>query len=140
MPYTLSWLDNEQSIMLISADGRITWDEYHAINEQAMEVITSSPHRIDTIFTTKVGVPPGNPLPHFREVFQKWGELTNPGMIMAVETNQMRSFIKAAADIASRLMGLTPVNAAFVASIDEALTRIKADREEKDGAKDHVAF
>lgn len=140
MPYATSWLDAEQSIMLVSADGRITWDEYHQINKEAQALIASLPYRVDTIFVSKVGVPPGNPLPHFREVFQSWGTLPNLGLIMAVETDRTRSFIKAAVEIAGRLMGYTmPVNTAFVSSIDEALGRIKADREQKDGAKEQVA-
>src|SRR5687767_13769453 len=117
MPYAMSWLDDEQSILLISAEGRITWDEYHVVNDQAQARISSLPHRVDTIFTTKVGVPPGNPLPHFREVFAKWGAMENLGMIMAVETDRTRSFIKVAVEIASRLMGFSmPINAAFVTS------------------------
>ena len=140
MPYDISWLDDQESIMLISAEGRITWDEYHTVNDQAQALIKTLPYRVDTIFVSKVGVPPGNPLPHFREVFQSWGALPNLGLIMAVETDRTRSFIKAAVEIAGRLMGYTmPVNTAFVSSIDEALGRIKADREQKDGAKEQVA-
>lgn len=140
MPYATSWLDDEQSILLISAEGRITWDEYHVINKQAQTMIAALPYRVDTIFISKVGVPPGNPLPHFREVFQKWGEMQNLGLILAVESDRTRSFIKVAAEIAGKLMGMTmPVNAAFVPSIDEALTRIKADREEKDSTKEQIA-
>lgn len=132
MPYTVSWIDSEQTILMISADGKITWDEYHAINEQALAQISALPHRVDIIFNSKVGLPPGNPLPHFREVFTKWKATSNLGMILAVESSRMRSFIRASADITGRLMGFSmPDNAAFAATLDEAIVIIEADRAKK---------
>jgi hypothetical protein len=121
---------------MISADGLITWGEYHAINDQALAQTSARPHRVDVIFNSKVGLPPGNPLPHFREVFAKWSALSNLGMVFAVEASRTRSFIKASTDITGRLMGDNlPGNGSFVATLDEAIAQIKADRENKDAAQ-----
>ena len=139
MPYATSWIDDEQTILMISADDLITWDEYHAINDQALAEASAMPHRVDVIFNSKVGLPPGNPLPHFRDVFAKWKELSNLGMIFAVEASRTRSFIKASTDIAGRLMGDSlPGNGTFVATLDEAVAQIKADRAEKDAPKEQT--
>lgn len=139
MPYITSWIDNEQTILMISADGRITWEEYHAINDRALAQTSALPHRVDVIFNSKVGVPPGNPLPHFREVFKKWSETPNLGMIFAVEASRTREFIKATTDITGRLMGVSlPGNGKFVATVEEAVAQINADRAEKDAPKEQV--
>src|SRR5690606_17152010 len=119
MPYTTSWLDDEQSILMIAADGLITWDQYHEINAQALAQASAMPHRVDLIFNSKVGLPPGNPLPHFREVFAKWRALSNLGMICAVEASRTKSFVKASTEITGRLMGDNlPGNGTFVATLD----------------------
>ena len=137
MPYAISWLDDEQSMLMISADGNITWAEYHAINDQAMAQISALPHRVDLVFNSKVGLPPGNPLPHFRDAFNKWKAVPNLSMILAVESSRTRSFIKASADIAGRLMGFSMTgNAAFVATLDEAVKQIEADRKKAGAVKE----
>lgn len=139
MPYAVSWLNDQQDIMIISADGRITWDEYHAINDDALKQIAAMPHRVDLIFNSKVGLPPGNPLPHFRQVFVKWKGVPNLAMILAVEASRTSSFIRASADIAGRLMGFSmPENAAFAPTLNEAIDIINANREKTNGAKQQV--
>lgn len=137
MPYEVSWLNEEKDMLMISADGRITWDEYHATNDHALALISEQPHRVDLIFNSKVGLPPGNPLPHFRQAFDKWKAIPNLVMILAVESSRTRSFIKASAEIAGRLLGVTmPENAAFAATLDEAVAIIRKNREQKAGAKE----
>lgn len=139
MPYTTSWIDDEQTILMISADGLITWEAYHAINDQALAEVSAMPHRVDVIFNSKVGLPPGNPLPHFRDVFAKWRAISNLGMIFAVEASRTKGFIKASTDITGRLMGDNlPGNGTFVATLEEAIAQIKADRAEKDAPREQT--
>ena len=135
MPYTMSWLDHDQTILMVSADGSITWDEYHTINEEALDVVAARTDRVDLIFHSKVGLPAGSPLPHFREEFVKWDAAPNLGMIVVIDTNRMSSFIKASVDIATRLLGFNlPKSGAFVPTLAEAIACIKADRAEKNSA------
>lgn len=135
MPYALRWLDDERSVLMVSADGNVTWDEYHKINEEALKIVAALPHRVDVIFHSKVGLPSGSPLPHFREEFLKWDAAHNLGMVVVVEANRMSSFIRASVEIAVRLLGFNlPNSGAFVATLDEAIACIKSDRAEKNSA------
>ena len=139
MPYALRWLDDEQSILLISADDRVTWDEYHAINEDALRKVAALPHRVDLILHSKAGLPDGSPLPHFRKVFPKWDAVPNRGLIVVIESSRMSSFIKASVEIAVRLLGFALTDSGtFAATLADAIAYIKADREEKDSVPEDM--
>ena len=140
MPYALRWLDDEQTVLMITADGRVIWDEYHAINDEARRIIAALPHRVDLIIQSNVGLPTGSPLPHFREQFSKWDAAPNLGLVVVVDTNRIGAFIKASVDIAIRLLGFNlPDSGTFAATLDDAIAYIKADRAEKDGARERTA-
>lgn len=129
MPYALNWLDDGQTMLVISADGQITWAEYHAINEEALRRIAVSPHRVDLIFNSKPGLPPGSPLPHFRAMIAKWVATPNLGVIVGIEASRMSSYIRASVEIAGQLMGYSmPERGTFVATLNEAVAYIKARR------------
>jgi hypothetical protein len=91
--------------------------------------------RIDLIIESKVGVPAGNPLPHFRKVIERWNGVSNLHLIVVVNSSRMNGFVKAAAEIASKLLRMSMPNyVKTVETIDQALALIAEDRRVKSGA------
>ena len=132
MPYMLNWYDDAQTILHVTADGSVTWDEYHAVYDRALERVKASPHRVDVIADPENRMPPGNPLPHFSTLISKWGTVRTFGNLYEVRNSRLNGFIQSAAGIAGMLTR-TPVTdrVLFVTTLDEALTKIADDRDEK---------
>lgn len=129
MPYTVEWYDEARTILLVSAIAPITWEEFHAVNDRTLEETKHCAGRVDVIIESRVGVPPGNPLPHFRIGLAKWKEAENIKMIAAVSASRMRGFIQASADIAGKLMGVAIAERVkTVETVEQAAAVIMKDR------------
>ena len=134
MPYRLNWYDDEHSILHITADGTVTWDEYHAVYDEARLLVMASPHFVDLIADPENRMPPGNPLPHFSQLIAKWTGVANFGNLYVVRNSRLNGFIQGAAGIAGK-MTRTPITerVLFVTTLDEALNRIRDHRGENTG-------
>lgn len=130
MPYKLNWYDSEHSILHVTAEGTVTWVEYHAVYDEALELIRASSHRVDVISDPGNRMPPGNPLPHFSKLISQWSAVSTFGNLYVVRNSRLNGFIQGAAGIAGRMTN-TPITerVLFVATLDEALNRIEANRE-----------
>lgn len=145
MPHTIKWYDDEQTIIHFTAVGNVTWDEYHAVYDNVLERIKASPHIVDVIAdpgtasTSSNSLPPGNPLPHFSRIINTYNAVETVGNLYVIREGRLNGFVQSAASIAGSMMGV-PVarRVKFVNTFDEAVARIKADREERDGAKEQT--
>lgn len=131
MPYMLNWFDEAQTILHVTAEGTVTWDEYHAVYDKARELVQASSHRVDVIADSENRMPPGNPLPHFSQLIKKWDSVRNFGNLYVVRKGRLNGFIQSAAGIAGK-MTRTPVadRVLFIPTLDEALQKIRDDRGE----------
>lgn len=134
MPYHLNWYDDAQTILHVTADGSVTWDEYHAVYDEALERVKASPHRVDVIADTENRMPPGNPLPHFSRLISSWNGVRTFGNLYVVRNSRLNGFVQSAAGIAGKLSRV-PIaeRVLFVTTLDEALNKIRDSRAEDAG-------
>ena len=131
MPYHLNWYDDAKTILHITADGNVTWAEYHAVYNDALTLVKASAHRVDVIADPENRMPPGNPLPHFSQIISKWNGVRNFGNLYVVRNSRLNGFIQSAAGIAGTLTK-TPIaeRVYFVTTMDGALSKIRVSRAE----------
>ena len=109
--------------------GHPTWDEYHEAVEKVAQELQAVSHRIDMILDDKVGMPPGNPMPHLKAAIDKLLAFPNFGMSMAVSTRNVALFPSLMMETASRLYRFDLKRyGRFLKTMDEALAVIQADR------------
>jgi hypothetical protein len=129
MPFDLSWYDEEHTILRILVHGRPTWDEYHAAMEKVEQELKAASHRIDMVLDDKVGMPPGNPMPHLKASLDKLIKYPNLGMSMAASERNIALFPALMMETAGRLYGVDMKRyGRFVRSMDEAAAVIQVDR------------
>ncbi len=129
MPFDVTWYDEQHTIIRMLVHGRPTWDEYHIAIDQVVEKIKSTAHRVDLILDDRVGMPPGNPMPHLKAALDKASQHPNLGMSMTVSSRDIALFPSLMMETAGRLYGVDMKRyGRFVKSMDEALAIIHADR------------
>src|SRR5690606_32425550 len=115
-------------------EGKSTWEQYHAKYGDALQIVKSVDYRVDVIMDSRNGVPPGNPIPHLREIIAHWDTAENLGLVVVLGRYRMLGFVQTAANVAGRLVGVvTPGQLIFVNALDDAMPVIEADRIEKQG-------
>ena len=136
MPHTINWHDAAQTTIHFTAVGNVTWDEYIAVYDNALELIKASDHTVDVIAdpgptsTSGNSLPPGNPLAHFSRIITAYNAVETFGNLYVIREGRLNSFVQSAAGIAGRMMGVPLAGRVqFVNSFDEAIARIRADRE-----------
>ena len=129
MPFDVSWYDEAQTIIRILVHGRPTWEEYHEAIDKVIKELEASPKRIDMVLDDKVGMPPGNPMPHLKAALDKATKHPNLGMSMSVSERSVALFPSLMMETAGRLYGVDLKRyGRFVKSMDEAVNIIQADR------------
>lgn len=140
MPHTISWFDEEKTVLLVLTEGKSTWEQYHAKYDDALKVVKSVNYRVDVIMDSRGGLPPGNPIPHLRAIITEWNTADNLGIVVVLGRSRMFGFVQTAANAAGRLVNVvTPGQLIFVHSLDDAMQFIEADRREKHGLPTHAA-
>lgn len=132
MPYDVQWHDDEQTVIRVDMTGKVSWEEWHVVTNQLTDRLSHATGRVDVILNDTVGLPPGNPLPHFKTTMTKLGKFTNMGLMVTVSTVQISKVVKSMLAIAARAYGI-PANQAneFTTSISEAEQLIARDRATK---------
>jgi hypothetical protein len=129
MPFDVTWYDEAQTIIRILIHGRPTWQEYHEAIDKVVQELENSPRRIDMVLDDKVGMPPGNPMPHLKIALDKATKYPNLGMSMTVSERRIALFPSLMMETAGRLYGVDLKRyGRFVKSMDEAIAIIQADR------------
>ncbi|MCB9461370.1 MAG: hypothetical protein H6670_17085 [Anaerolineaceae bacterium] len=131
MPYNFSWYDDEHSIIHVDIRGEVSWEAWHIAVGSICEMIPSVNHRVDLILDDKVGMPPGNPMPHMQASIKKLQMNKNMGLVVSVTSKRMSTFSKVIVDVASRLANSDLEDGIFVETLDEALTVINMHRKEQ---------
>ena len=140
MPHTISWFDEDKTVLLVLTEGKSTWEQYHAKYKDALQVVKSVDYRVDVIMDSRNGIPPGNPIPHLRSIIADWDTAENLGIVVVLGRYRMLGFVQTAANAAGRLVGVvTPGQLIFVNSLDDAMPVIEADRVEKLGLPTRAA-
>ena len=128
MPFDVKWYDEAQTILQMTVYGHPTWDEYHEAIDKVELELKKSPRRIDLVLDDKVGMPPGNPMPHLKAAMDKVVKYPNLGMSMTVSTRNVALFPALMMETAGRLYGIDLKRyGRFVKSMDDALMIILAD-------------
>jgi len=129
MPFDVKWYDEAHTIIQIIVHGHPTWDEYREAIDKVEQELKASSHRIDLVLDDKVGMPPGNPMPHLKTAIDKVTKYPHLGMSMTVSARNVALFPSLMMETAGRLYGLDLKRyGRFIKSMDEAIAIIQADR------------
>ena len=129
MPFDVDWHDEAKGIIKMTVYGHPTWDEYHIAVEKIASEVKATSRRIDLILDDKVGMPPGNPMPHLKVAIDKLTAFPNFGMSMAVSTRNVALFPQLMMETASRLYRFDLKHyGRFLKTMEEAVAVIEADR------------
>ncbi len=80
-----SWLDKRQSVLLITVQDQLSWQDYRQEVQRARRIIAQQQHRVDTIVlidTHKNVLPQGEANRHFGETFNNRPQ--NAGVVVIV--------------------------------------------------------
>lgn len=93
MPITVSWYDDDQTIMLQSCIGDWTWDDYLVSIDALAALANSTTERVDYIMdiTDTVGIPLGLPLKYIRKARAK--RPPNLGIIVVVGASPIQKSV-----------------------------------------------
>jgi hypothetical protein len=130
MPYDFHWHDEAQTIIRFDVHGKITWQDWHEAVELIVAELAKHAYQIDIIFDDKVGMPPGNPLPHIKWAKDKLGQIPNLNRVVTISNRSHSALIKAFVSIITKVSGSSPI----VTTMDEAMAIIEAARGEEIGA------
>jgi hypothetical protein len=129
MPFDVDWYDEAKSILKVTVYGHPTWDEYHEAVDKVATELKAASRRIDMILDDKVGMPPGNPMPHLKVAIDKLTAFPNFGMSIAVSTRNVALFPSLMMETASRLYRFDLKRyGRFLKTMEEAMAVIQADR------------
>ncbi len=136
MPFDVTWYDEAHTIIRMLIHGRPTWDEYHEAIDKLLKELQASSQRIDLVLDDKVGMPPGNPMPHLKAALDKATQYPNLGMSMTVSDRGIALFPSLIMETVGRLYGVDLKRyGRFVKSMDEAVAIIEADRAKVESPK-----
>src|SRR5690242_19932762 len=95
MTTTVNWLSEDKTCILIEFDGQVTWHEFHTSISQAHQMIASVQQTVHIIIWDHVGLPPGNPMVHFRSAVQRQPANTGKVIVVPVQgKSAVTSFVK----------------------------------------------
>jgi hypothetical protein len=126
MPINVSWHNEDKSLVVITFEGTLSWDEVQAGYTQAWQLILSQPHTVNLFNdgTRAPTLPPGNALGNFRSIWKD--RPANFGMAFVFGGSQMGRALSEVFLKAIRLEG----RLRFVNSIEEAEALIAASADE----------
>lgn len=128
MTWDMKWYDADHTILLFTIQKNSTWEDFHlAMNNYVSELAATS-KTIHAIIYDEFGLPPGNPMPHFRTQMQRTEQYRNTGLIVTVSPHSSTGFLQSVVDLTSRFMRIGPKKGVFVKSIDEAVERIHKEQ------------
>ena len=129
MPFDVKWYDEAHTILQVTVYGHPTWDEYHEAMDKVANELKATARRLDLVLDDKVGMPPGNPMPHLKAAVDKLTAFPNFGMSMAVSSRNVALFPSLMMETASRLNRFDLKRyGRFLKTMEEALDVIQADR------------
>ena len=133
MPYTVTWYDDEKTIIRFDIHGASNWDGFSVATDQACEMIDSVPHRDDIIFDDHIGMPQGNPFPQLRKSMKSFNERKNLVLSITVAHSRMSLLVESLVDITKRFSSMNAKETYYVDTFGEALDIIAQHRAEADG-------
>ncbi|MBE0690889.1 MAG: hypothetical protein IH587_12295, partial [Anaerolineae bacterium] len=103
MPMTISWLNEERTIILCTGEGKWTWEEFHEGSLRAIEMMNTVSHRVDLIYDRKPGSypPSGSGLQHYKVALQRMPDYAN----MHVFVGSMSMVVQVTMNLFFRLYG-----------------------------------
>lgn len=132
MPFDVKWYDQEETIIEVHVYGKGTWNEYHEAVEKITEKLAAAQHRVDVVFNSETGMPPGNPLPHLKSAFQKFSSYKHFGITVPAGARGGRSssgFTRAIVELVSKMLGTTrQISGQVFNTMDDAVAYIQAER------------
>lgn len=134
MPYTVTWYDDEKTILLFDISGTVSWDEFAVATDQACEMIDSVPYRVDIIFDDHIGMPQGNPFPQLRNSMNAFNQRKNLVLSMTVAHSRLTSLVESLVDVTKRFSPMNAKDTYFVDTFQEALDIIAQHRAGADGS------
>lgn len=128
MPYTISWYNDEHSILVVDIRGEVSWEAWHNTVDQVGRQIQTVNHRVDLIIDDHMGMPKGNPLPHLRQTLEALNRIENLDMIIATGHQRSTAVVAAMNDIASRLIQSEMKENHYLDTLEDALKLIRQHR------------
>ena len=124
MPWNVSWLDAEESIVTYEPVDPWTWEEFVEAIRQGQTMIREKEYIVDTVYQLHppIVMPSANALGYFREVYAT--DPKNSGMNAVIGANP---YVQTLVGIITAVMGGTS-RFRFVSNMDEALAAIEEVR------------
>lgn len=124
MPIHVYWEDTEKTIVRYDFQGVWTWDDLYAVYDQAIDMETSVPHRVDIILDMCSGSRiPTNALLHIKNLSEK--QPPNVGLSIFVTSN---AFVASMYNIATKVHGKIAHYFRLVNTLDDAHAMIQSAR------------
>ena len=134
MPLSVSWYDDEHSIIVVTITVDTTWGEYDQAIDWIVTEASQVEHRVDVIFHDNVGMPKGNPMPHLKRGSAKIvhqpniyytiiaGSQGTSGFAQMILGAIAKTYVKfsSSAKVRGEIL--------FIRSLEEALAQIKKHR------------
>lgn len=114
------WENSTKQVIITEFGESYTWGDFYQVVNEVHHMVTSVDHQVDMIFCYAAGLPPGNPLVHFRKAFES--QPTNVRQVVIVNqaiAPALQSFMKALSSILLKILP-SKRQVIFAHSLDEA--------------------
>ncbi len=129
MTYDVNWDDPEQTIIRVDVDGTASWEAYHRSIDDILRLAGDTTDRVDIVFNDKVGLPPGNPIPHFKHSIERLQKLPELGLVVAVTGHGLPMVVRPFVELVMSVYKLDSSHEGdYVRSMDEARQLIARSR------------
>lgn len=129
MPITVSWHDEEKSVILRQMQGNWTWDDFHISQSNINAMLKEVPHTVDQIIDTRESRSiPSNAITHFRSANKNVP--ANSGLRAVIGTN---AFYRMMFKVLGSAFPKVVENVVFVADMNEALAALEEKRRKRAG-------
>lgn len=120
MLITPRWENSTKQVVITEFGDTYTWNDFYKTVHEVHHMVATVDHQVDLIFCYAAGLPPGNPLVHFRKVFE--GQPTNTRQVVIVNgaiNPAAKAFMKALSSVLQKVFP-SKRQVIFTDSLDEA--------------------
>jgi len=130
MGLEVKWRSEEHTILVATIAKDTTWADYHNSIDEILKRAASVSYRVDLIYLDNVGMPKGNPLPHLKNGIGRLVKQPNIKLSLIAGSKGSTGFVRTMLETIGRAFGgaTTGMGAMFVPTLEEAVSRIQADR------------
>ncbi|MEZ4670324.1 MAG: hypothetical protein R3E39_20650 [Anaerolineae bacterium] len=128
MPLKSEWLDSQKSIICCTGTNTWSWGEYHKALDEIVILAKTTDHRVDLIIARGENSrpPKGSQMPHFQRATR-----IMPSNVSLITVTGANLLARTIVNIFTKLNPSTGPKVILVESVDDAVTYIKQDRQQR---------